>query len=199
MTGCNDIIEYWFGSATENLQVMAEQSSLWWKKDPEIDTHIKDQFELYLFKLINGELDGWRGEPHGYLAMMILADQFSRNMYRDTANSFATDVLAVSLSLEGIENKKDIDLRLVERIFFYMPLMHAESLDMQDKALRLFEKIVDLASDEEKKSFQANLDYSKQHRDIIFRFKRFPHRNRILDRQSTEEEIEFLKQPGSSF
>ena len=194
-----DILGFWFGHAASNLDVITEKSGLWWKKETELDAIILKQYGTALQRLVNGELDELRNDARNHLALVILADQFPRNMYRGTAAAFATDPLAIALTLEGIDEKKDIQLRLVERVFFYMPLIHAESIDIQDGAVSLFSQLVESAEKEEKKAFEANLDYAIRHRAIIDRFGRFPHRNTILGRQSTIEESAFLNQPGSAF
>jgi uncharacterized protein (DUF924 family) len=199
MKNYEQILSFWFGNGTTNLEVITEKSSLWWKKSPALDAEIKQRFEPLLTAMKNDGLVEWKNTAGCLLAMIILADQFSRNIYRETPAAFENDHLAISLSLEGIKNGKDQELKLVERIFFYMPLMHSESRELQDRSAALFGDLVDLSDPDEKKYFQGNLNYAIQHRDIVVRFGRFPHRNRILGRQSTAEEQEFLKTPGSSF
>ena len=199
MSAYQDVLTYWFGNRTGNLDVINEKSSLWWKKDESLDKDIKQRFGPDLQRLKNGELTAWDSSTQAQLAMIILADQFSRNIYRNTPESFAADPLAVSLTIEGMDTGKDLKLRLVERIFFYMPLMHAESIELQDKSVAKYTDCMNESTEAEKKSFHNHLDYAIKHRDIIERFGRFPHRNKILDRGSISEEIEFLKQPGSSF
>ncbi len=194
-----DILSFWFGDAARNLDIIALKSDIWWNKSPSLDADIKERFESVLCALKNNELEDWRETPHGLLAMIILTDQFSRNIYRSTPAAFENDVLATSFCLEGMANRKDIELKLVKRVFFYMPLMHSESSKLQDKSVEQFTNLVDISEPDEKKYFQGNLNYAVKHRDIVRRFGRFPHRNRILGRQSTAEEIEFLKTPGSSF
>ena len=131
--------------------------------------------------------------------MIILGDQFSRNMYRDTPNAFAADTIAVNLTLEGIETGVDRQLRMVERVFFCKPCMHSESREIQKRSIEVFSDLVDEASDEDRSIYQGNLKFARQHQDIIEKFGRFPHRNEILGRESTAEEQAFLKTPGSSF
>lgn len=193
------VLEFWFGEGATNMEVLEQMAPVWWKKDTGLDEEIRTRFEPALLMLVNGELDHWLETETGHLAQVILADQFSRNMYRDTADAFATDPLAVDLTLQGLESAIDLGLRLVERAFLYMPLMHAESLEYQEEAVLLFANLENQATSQEKKYFRNNLDFAIQHRDIIERFGRFPHRNRILGRESTLEELEFLQQPGSSF
>ena len=199
MSKYQNVLTYWFGNCTGNLDVINEKSGLWWKKDESLDNDIKHRFGPDLHRLKNGELTAWGSSTQAQLAMIILADQFSRNIYRNTPESFAVDPLVVSMTIEGMDTGKDLKLRLVERIFFYMPLMHAESIELQDKSVDKFTDCMNESTETEKKSFHNNLEYAIKHREIVERFGRFPHRNKILDRESTLEEIEFLKQPGSSF
>ena len=194
-----EILNFWFGDGETNLDIMDEKSSLWWKKGPNLDREIQTRFGETLTALANGALDTWQSEPRGWLAMIILADQFTRNIYRDTPDAFAFDAQARYLVHEGIKNRVDSKLRLIERVFFYMPLMHSESMDDQDLSISQFKIIVEYAQGEEQERLQGNLNYAHAHRDIIQQFGRYPHRNDILGRESTPEEIEFLKKPGSSF
>jgi uncharacterized protein (DUF924 family) len=194
-----EILSFWFGYGSSNQDVIQDKSALWWKKSPALDAEIKQRFEPCLISLKNNRLEDWKSTASSILAMILLADQFSRNIYRDTPAAFESDPLAASLCLQGIQDRKDSELKLVERVFFYMPLMHSESDELQDKSVELFTHIVDTSEPGEKKYFQGNLDYAIQHRDIVKRFGRYPHRNKILGRQSTPEESEFLKTPGSSF
>ncbi len=199
MDDYREILTFWFGHGNSNLEVLNEKLSLWWNKDPAMDEEIKSRFESRLLSLENGELDTWQTEPQGRLAMILLTDQFSRNIYRDTPMAFAFDALAVNLVHDGIHQAIDKKLRLVEQTFFNMPLMHSESMADQDLSILQFQAIVDCAHDEEKERLRDNLNYAVAHRDMIQRFGRYPYRNEILGRESTPEEIEFLKQPGSSF
>ncbi len=199
MESYHGILTFWFGGGITSLEVMNEKSALWWKKDPVLDEEIKTRFEPCLIALSKGELDAWQTEPKGRLAMIILTDKFSRNIYRDTPRAFAFDTRAINLVHDGIKNSVDKKLRLIEQVFFNMPLMHSESMDDQKLSISQFENIVECAQGEEKERLQGNLNYAVAHRDIIQRFGRYPHKNEILGRESTPEEIEFLKQPGSSF
>jgi uncharacterized protein (DUF924 family) len=135
------------------------------------------------------ELFEWRRQPLGRLAEIIVLDQFSRNMFRDTARAFATDAMSLTLSQEAIAQGDDQALSAVQRSFLYMPFMHSESLEIHEIAVELYRN----------NGIKANLDFEFKHKEIIERFGRYPHRNRILGRQSTPEEIEFLAGPGSSF
>ncbi len=174
------VIEFWF------LELKPEQ---WWVKDPELDQTIKQRFEDYLQAATNRELTMWRDQPRGRLAEVIVLDQFSRNIYRDTPQAFAADEQAVALTLKAIEVGDDQSLTANERSFIYMPLMHSEDPDIHTLAVEVFTRLGN----------ENNLQFELKHKEIIDRFGRYPHRNEILGRESTPEEIEFLKQPGSSF
>ena len=135
------------------------------------------------------ELFAWRAEPRGRLAEIIVLDQFSRNMFRDSALAFANDTLALALSQEAVASGADKSLSAVEKSFLYMPYMHSESVQIHEIAVELFAR----------EGLQNNLDFEIKHKKIIDRFGRYPHRNAVLGRVSTDEEIKFLAQPGSSF
>lgn len=169
------IIEFWFD---------AQNKVLWFSKNPEFDNLIKTKFLHFYEQALLGKLDHWKESPEGILALIIVFDQFPRNIFRNTAKSFATDERALNLAKPAIENS--IDKKLVSdeyRHFLYMPFMHSEVLSDQEKSLQLFK----------------HNEYAQRHYDIIRRFGRFPHRNNLLNRISTAEELEFLKQPDSSF
>ena len=138
----SDILSFWFGHGVSNLEVMNEKSSLWWKKDKEFDQEIREKFEPSLIRFANGELDDWFKEPQGVLAMVILADQFSRNIYRDKPGAFAFDSKARLLVHDGINKGTDTQLRLIEQVFFNMPLMHSEAMEDHILSISQFEKIV---------------------------------------------------------
>ena len=131
--------------------------------------------------------------------MLIVFDQFPHHIYRDQPQAFATDPQALALCLEMIEADEDQLLTSIERVFLYLPLEHAESNEMQDQSVSLYEKLVREAPADERALFDDFLKYAQSHRDVVARFGRFPHRNEILGRASTAEEVEFLKQPGSRF
>ena len=175
-----DIISFWF----EEIE-----QAQWWIKDLTFDKQIIDKFTRIHSAAMHCELFSWRATPEGRLAEIIILDQFSRNMFRNTPQSFATDTLALALSQEAILVGADKQLNEVQRCFLYMPFMHSESLFIHDVAVDLYKC----------NGVQANLDFEIKHKNIIERFSRYPHRNIILGRQSTTEELEFLTQPNSSF
>jgi len=174
------IISFWF----EEIE-----SAMWWKKDDGFDDLLLERFSEIHARASRCELYEWRREPEGRLAEIIVLDQFSRNMFRDSALAFANDSMALTLSQEAIARGADQSLTPVQRGFLYMPFMHSESLEIHEVAVGLFRS----------NGNQNNLDYEFKHKKIIEQFGRYPHRNKVLGRQSTAEEIEFLTRPGSSF
>ena len=194
------IREYWFGTALEDAAVTArDRAPLWWSKNPEVDNEIRRRFESWVIKAGSGELDNWASNPQDRLALILLTDQFPRSIYRDSAKAFAFDTKALSLTREGLDGGFDASLRPLEKVFFYLPLEHSESLADQQQSVSLFQKLLDEASPDQKPTFTEYLDFAVRHRDIISRFGRFPHRNKALERISTPEELSFLQQPGSGF
>jgi uncharacterized protein (DUF924 family) len=191
MENPDTILMFWLGSNAD----AAERSRLWWGKHPETDKLIRARFASSLRKAADGDLDGWAATPGGRLALILLTDQFSRNMYRDTPNAFAFDAIALRCCKEELREDVDKPLRPIERVFFYLPLEHSESLKDQERSVALLQALVQEAGPD----FAGFLDYAIRHRAVIARFGRFPHRNRILGRASTEQEAAFLKAPGASF
>jgi uncharacterized protein (DUF924 family) len=199
METAESIAAFWFGSHLDNGVVVEQQSSLWWVKNQETDREIRRRFLPGLEAAAAGELDAWRASPRGTLALILLTDQFSRNMFRDSARSFSTDPLARGWAEAAIDSRQDIELRLVERVFLYLPFEHSESLADQRRSVELYRSLLEQAGPGLEGPFRQYLDFAISHRDIVERFGHFPHRNRILDRESSPEEIAFLEQPGSAF
>jgi len=162
---------------------------MWWKKDDVFDALLIERFSETHAQAVCCELYEWRKAPEGRLAEIIVLDQFSRNMFRDSAMAFASDPMSLTLSQEAVACGADQALSPVQRSFLYMPFMHSESLQIHEQAVELFRK----------NGIQSNLDFEFSHKKIIEKFGRYPHRNKILGRESTSEEIEFLQKPGSSF
>lgn len=193
------ILEFWFGNAEDDSAIAQSQQKLWWSKNPQVDADMRNRFGSLVETAAAGKLDHWAQDARGRLALILLFDQFPRNMYRDTPRAFAYDPLAGKLALDGISSGADRELRAIERVFFYLPLEHGESAELQERCVALFTALAAGVPEAERKTFQGYVDYALRHRDVIHRFGRFPHRNQILGRISTPEEIAFLKQPGSSF
>jgi len=175
-----EILKFWFDEI---------DPSQWWAKDDNFDRLLAERFSAVHARATRCELFEWRVNAKGRLAEIIVLDQFSRNMYRDLPSAFVNDRLALALSQEAISAGVENQLTAEERNFLYMPFMHSESLKIHEVAIELFKK----------NGIKNNLDFEVKHKLIIERFGRYPHRNSILGRTSTVEEIEFLKTPGSGF
>ena len=193
------VIDFWFGSDLNDHDLAKRQSPIWWQKNPQTDALIRQKFAGGLQGLIDGDYDHWLESPLGRLAAIILADQFSRNMYRDTAQAFSQDELALSWCMDGMKLKHDIELPLVCRVFFYMPLEHAESIEMQDLSVKKFTELSEQTGAGNNDTFTGFVDFAERHRAVIQQFGRYPHRNSILNRKSTAAEQIYLDQPGSGF
>ncbi|MBI3286031.1 MAG: DUF924 domain-containing protein [Burkholderiales bacterium] len=196
METSDSITEFWFGKEPDDAVTATTQARLWWAKDAAADQQIRTRFAATLADAAQGKLATWEATPDGRLALILLCDQFPRNMYRATPQAFGYDAIALRLCKDGIERGDDLALRPIERVFFYLPLEHSEALADQQLAVAQYEK---LAAERHKKIFDGFLDFARRHQEVIARFGRFPHRNAILGRASTEAELAFLAQPGSSF
>ena len=194
-----EVLQFWFGELDAGGRADAEHRSRWWKKDPAFDEMIRTRFGDERVAIIDGRRDDWLGTARGRLAYVITLDQLSRNMHRGTPDMFAADHLAAAATVDGVARGIDREYRTDERIFFYMPLMHAESVEHQDRCVQVFSSFCGELEGDTLEHVQTNLKYANQHRDIVVRFGRFPHRNTNLGRTSTAEELAFLEQPGSSF
>ncbi len=195
----NILLEFWFGTEVEPNKIIETQSTLWWGKCSDLDQKIEELFLIPYEQAINGELNHWLQTPAGQLALILLLDQFSRVLNRNSGKAFSQDNKALNIALAGIENNFDKLLRPIERVFYYMPLEHSEDINTQNKSIELFSELLNDVPVELKKQFHAYLDFAEQHRVIIEQFNRFPHRNNLLNRTSSPEELLFLQENGSSF
>lgn len=161
----------------------------WWKSDPDFDDLVRQRFLGLIEKATQGELYEWRTSARGRLAEVIVLDQFPRNIYRDTPEAFSRDPMALVLAQEAVASGALLPLAPIERAFLLMPYMHSESRAIHVQAETLFHEFAP----------RNNYEFELKHKVIVDRFGRYPHRNRILGRDPTDEELEFLKQPGSSF
>lgn len=192
------VLDFWFGPPGSALEIAGRQTKLWFGKSPENDQAVAGRFSATLDAAAGG-LDHWASTPRGRLALVIVLDQFPHHIHRDQPQAFATDPQALAQSLAALAVGEDRQLAPIERVFLYLPLEHAESLELQQRSVSLYEKLAREAASDERALFDGFLDYARKHRDVIARFGRFPHRNAILGRTSTPDEVEFLKQPGSRF
>lgn len=168
----------------------------WFVLDEQLDAQIRQRFGGLVEQAQRGELDDWRTSPRSGLALLILLDQFPRNLFRGDARAFASDPAAQQLALEMIGRGDDLRIPVAQRLFVYLPLEHAENPDLQDRSVQLFTAMAAEANDEDKAMAQLYLDYARKHRDAIARFGRFPGRNAALGRPGTPEEKSFLDAGG---
>ena len=188
-----EVRDFWFGAP--GSAAAGQPRKEWFVKSEAFDEEIKQRFGAIIPQAIAGGLREWDAEgPQGVLARILVLDQFTRNAYRNTAQSFAGDALALAAARQLADSGAHKALPPLQRAFAYMPFEHAEDAFMQERAVELFTALAF-----EHPGFDDMLDYAHRHRGVIARFGRFPHRNEILGRASTQEEIEFLRQPGSRF
>ncbi|MBS0271270.1 MAG: DUF924 domain-containing protein [Proteobacteria bacterium] len=174
------VLSFWFGE--QSSPNYGEQKSFWFQSTPEWDRKIQHQFEIVYHDAMLGKLDDLSETPEGALALILILDQFPRNMYRGTPLAFASDQKALEIAKNGLIKKFDQSLMPVERSFFYLPFEHSENLGDQEKSVMLYQTLGD----------KEYLEYAKEHHDVIARFGRFPHRNAILGRTSSQDEINYL-------
>ena len=199
MSKVEDVLDFWFGDVRADEPVPQESFRLWFGGEEETDRLIRKRFNRDVARAARGDFDYWRQSARGTLALIILLDQFPRNIYRDTSQAYAFDGPGLEVCLGGLDLQQHFSLGVVERAFFYLPLEHSEDRGLQARSVRLFKELFESAPAGMRKMCEGFLDYALRHQEIIERFGRFPHRNAALGRLSTAEEEAFLKEPGSSF
>jgi uncharacterized protein (DUF924 family) len=197
MEHANDVLEFWFGRGPWDAARLAERSAFWFGGQD--DARVLSELEPMLERAARGEFASWAASPKRRLALIILFDQVPRNAYRGTAAAFAFDREALALSVEGMQLAADAALDPVERLFFYLPLEHAESMEAQDAAVAAVRRLAAEAPAELGGAAAGWLDYAQRHRDIIAKFGRFPYRNEVLGRESTPAELEWLASQSDRF
>jgi uncharacterized protein (DUF924 family) len=193
------LLDWWFGSGTTAVEVAAARSALWFGKQDSQDVDARERFAGLVEQALAGELADWADSPQGWLALILLLDQLPRMIFRDSPQAFAGDDLARQLVLAGLDEEQEEALAPLQRVFVYLVLEHAEDLLLQDEAVRRFTRLLSVAAPAERALYADYLDYAERHRQVIARFARFPHRNAVLGRPSTAEELAFLREPGSRF
>ena len=193
------ILDFWFRGQPADRPASPELMRLWFGKDPATDQTIRARFGAQVEAAAAGRYPDWQETARGRLALILLLDQFPRNIYRDAPKAYAWDSQAVALTLAGLDAGHDRHLAIVERAFFYLPLEHAEDLALQQRSLEVFERLQEEAPPALHRMCAGFYDYARRHHEIIARFGRFPHRNAVLSRVSSAAEAAFLRQPGSSF
>ncbi len=195
----DQVIETWFGPGDVPTKEIAQR---WFTKDPAFDDELRAKLGALHADAVAGTLDRWRESARGQLALIILLDQIPRNLYRDDRRAFASDDVSLSLARDLLVSGRLKELTIYQRIFALMPYQHAENREAQAEGIGAYATLLDEVRDrhpEALEMFENVLKFAEKHRDIIVRFGRFPHRNHVLGRTSTVEELEFLKEPGSSF
>ncbi len=192
MSGIEEIVEYWIGDAASSPVEAKNRTKLWYMSTPEQDAELESRFGADLKAAEAGHLDDWANSPEGALALIILLDQFSRNLYRGTANAFGNDARALAITLDALEQGFDKNLPIIGTVFLLHPCHHSESLEHHDRCVAGYEKLRENAGPEWHEILDNFLHHALEHRDVIKRFGRFPHRNAVLGRRSTQEEIDYL-------
>jgi len=193
------ILSFWFKEQELSAPQIDRRMDTWFGEDPVFDHEIEKEFADDVDKACKGQLDHWADEPRGRLALIIMIDQFRRNIYRNTAQAFSMDRLALKLCVEGAMEKKDKGLTPIQKVFFYMPLQHAESVKVQAKSVELFARLAESVSPTYQETFLTIAQFAELHKDIIDQFGRFPHRNQLLNRRNTPEEDEYLAGDSPDF
>ena len=191
-----EVLAFWFGEL-DSLGLCAEaRNKLWFQSSPQVDAQVRDRFGGLVEAALEGELEDWAASPGGLVALVILLDQFTRNIYRGTAAAFSGDQRALQLARNAVNRGDDARLPIIHRVFLYMPFEHSEELSDQEEGIRCFDRLLEdceVAARDEVESFRR---YMQAHRDVIAQFNRFPHRNAILGRESTPEEMAHLEKHG---
>ena len=190
--GPEDVLEFWFAGVADEAQEIAARSAVWFQSDPAFDLLCRERFGALHERAARGEIDTWQETPRGALALVVVLDQFSRNIHRGTGTAFACDTRALACCLRARERGFDELLRPVERMFLYMPFQHTEDRERQEESLRVWESLSESADGELAEYFEYSVGHAREHRDVVHRFGRFPHRNAALGRDSTPEELQYL-------
>jgi uncharacterized protein (DUF924 family) len=193
------VLEFWFGDDLESPEVVEEFSSRWFAPDASFDALIRERFGDLPARAHAGEFDSWREEPRSGLALVLILDQFPRNLYRGTAQCFAYDSAALKVAEEALGRRFDDALAPVEAAFLYLPLEHSEDLARQDRCVALYRSLLDRVSIGLRPRFEAFLAYALRHREVIGSFGRFHHRNALLGRSATSAEQSYLESGGDTF
>jgi uncharacterized protein (DUF924 family) len=193
------VLSFWFREQELSAPQIDHRMDVWFGEDEVFDLECRKDFADDVDRASAGELDHWARQPRGRLALILLLDQFRRNIYRNTAEAFAMDKAALKLCVEGAMEKKDQGLTPIQRAFFYMPLQHAESRKVQAKGVELYKRLVDAVSPTYRETFETIAQFAELHHDIVQQFGRFPHRNKLLGRQNTAEEDEYLAGDSPDF
>jgi uncharacterized protein (DUF924 family) len=188
----DEVLAFWFGEPAKTTEEYGRKIRRWFMGGAALDAELRERFESLVERAIAGELGEWTATARGRLALILLLDQFTRSIFRDEPRMYAGDARAQTLAVEGLDRGIERELSIEERQFLLMPLLHAESLALQERCVIAMAALAADAADFQKSSVQMGVEQSRKYRDIIARFGRFPHRNRALGRASTPEEDAFL-------
>lgn len=186
------VLAFWFKEQQLSAPQIDGRMDIWFGEDPLFDAEVAQEFADDIDLASDGKLNHWAHKPLGRLALILLLDQFRRNIYRNKAEAYAQDKAALKLCVEGAMEKKDKGLTAIQRVFFYMPLQRAESLKVQEKSVVIYNKLASVVSTTYKETFATIAQFAELHADVIRQFGRFPHRNILLGRPNTPEEDEYL-------
>ena len=189
----DSIHDYWFGDLDDDGMSAASRNSLWFGSTPASDTICRERFGHLVELALQGELDFWAAQDRGLIALVLLLDQFTRNIFRDTPRAFSGDAQALALAQSAIASGHFQRLAAIHQVFLYLPLEHSEDLDVQEECVELFEQLTAITGHAQMAEFTR---YAIAHRDVIARFGRFPHRNVLLGRESSPEELAYLSKHG---
>jgi len=199
MEDAQAVLDFWFGGSDLDAPTLDSRMDRWFSSSTELDADIESQFGELIERASKGELQDWAEEPEGRLALIILLDQFRRNIYRGTPDAFALDGAALKLCVEGTIGGVHDQLTPEQRIFFFMPLQHAESLRIQDKSVSIYNALAESVTGTLRETFATCAQFAELHRDIIAEFGRFPHRNVVLGRENSSAEATYLSADAPSF
>ncbi len=199
MVDPDDVLRFWFADACDSPAANAARGEFWFSTDPEVDAHIWSTYGDGIVDAGNGHCDGWAADPRGRLALIILLDQFPRNVYRGTAEAFRYDGKALALARQGAELHQLAGLSVPEQAFFLMPYQHTEDLELQNEGVELYAGMVANAPAAWRDAAENYRNFAVLHRDIVAEFGRFPHRNAVFGRSSTPAELAYLQSGGATF
>jgi uncharacterized protein (DUF924 family) len=195
----DEILSFWFKEQELSAPQIDRRMDIWFGENPDFDDEVEAKFSDDVAGASTGKLDHWAEDPRGRLALIILIDQFRRNIYRNTEKAFSRDRLALKLCVEGAMEKKDKSLTPIQKVFFYMPLQHTESRKVQTKSAELYSRLAESVSPTYRETFLTVAQFAELHKDIVDQFGRFPHRNALLGRENTPEEDKYLAGDSPDF
>ncbi|MFY0729579.1 DUF924 family protein [Pseudomonas sp. NFX15] len=193
------LLDWWFGEAESSSEVAAQKGKLWFGKRASQDLEAQTRFGDWAEQALAGGLTEWMQRPDGWLALVLLLDQIPRMIFRDSPKAFSGDLRAQKLVAQGIAADFDRQLQPIQRVFIYLVFEHSENLAVQNEGVSRYLQLVAQQPESDRALFSDYLDYAERHQKVIAQFGRFPHRNAVLGRESTSEELVFLSKPGSRF